>query len=243
MGAPGWWNSLRETELFLHPGIFPSTIEGMGEMIQQGTRTKTVESRWSWLHKIGGVAALAAGLVLLLGMASLIASLLQADTTNSPLLLFRNNWLVKIFILHAEFSTIQADLHGLNLLDIGFLSLVSMICLSLSTVFRNARKTWSMTAFALSLIAIILFGVTQIAGRSTVMLAVLVNSFVMLKGKTFNKGTIYTGILASVFLFVGDLTVGMHSNIITALFGVGYLLLTVWFFLIAQSLIRLGWKS
>jgi hypothetical protein len=72
------------------------------------------------------------------------------------------------------------------------------------------------------------------------MLAVLINSFVMLRDKTFSKVTIYTGILASVFLFVGDLSVGVHSNIITTLFGVGYVLLTTWFFLIAQSLFRLG---
>lgn len=212
-------------------------------MIQQVLGTKTVESRWSWLHKTGGVAALVTGSLLLLGMASLIVSLLQPDTTNSPLLLFQKNWLVKIFILHAEFSGIQADLHGLNLLDVVILSLVSIICLSLSTAFKNAGKTWSIIALALSLVAIILFVVTQIAGRSTVMLAVLINSFVMLIGKTFNKVIIYMGILASVFLFVGDLTVGIHSNIITTLFGVGYPLLTIWFFLIAQSLFRLGSKS
>lgn len=81
---------------------------------------------------------------------------------------------------------------------------------------------------------------TQIAGRSTVMLAVLINSFVMFRDKTFSKATLSVGILASVLLFVGDLTVGIHSNIITILFGVGYVLLTTWFFLIAQSLLRLG---
>ncbi len=62
----------------------------------------------------------------------------------------------------------------------------------------------------------------------------------MLRDKTFSKVTIYAGILASVFLFVGDLTVGVHSNIITTLFSIGYMLLITWFFLIAQSLFRLG---
>jgi hypothetical protein len=211
----------------------------MGEMMQQVVSTETRNSRWGWLYKIGGVAALITGAFLLIGMISLIMSVLQ-PRTNSWVFLFQNNWLVKIFILHAEFSNIRADLHGLNLLDIVILLLVSIICLSLSTAFRNARKVWSLIAFALSVIAIILFLATQLAGRSTVMLAVLINSFVMLRDKTFRKATIYTGILASILLFVGDLTVGIPSNIITILFGIGYVLLITWFFLIAQTLFRLG---
>jgi len=173
-------------------------------------------------------------------MISLIISVLQPRTTNGSLSLLGNIWLVKIFILHAEFSNIHADLHGLNLLDVFILLLVSVIYLSISTVFRNAGKVWSLIAFALSVIAIILFLATQNAGRSTVMLAVLINSFVMIRDKTFSKVTIYAGILASVILFVGDLTVGVHSNIITTLFSIGYVLLITWFFLIAQSLFRLG---
>lgn len=211
-------------------------------MIEQVVSTKTSDSRWSWLYKISGVAALITGVFLLIGMMSLIVSIFQ-PRTNNLLLLFQSNWLVKIFILHAEFSDIHADLHGLNLLDIVILLLVSTICFSLSTIFRNARKVWSLIAFALSVITIILFLVTQLAGRSTVMLAVLINSFVMLRDKTFSRATIYIGILASILLFVGDLTVGIHSNMITILFSTGYVLLTTWFFLIVQPLFRLGHVS
>jgi hypothetical protein len=213
----------------------------MNKMMNQVTNAKTVDSRWSWLYKISGAAALIAGMLLLIGMISLIASILQTNTINGWLSLFQNNWLIVIFKLHAEFSGIHAELlHGLNLLDIVFLALVGFICLSLSTAFRKASKTWLLIAFTLSLIGIILFIATQTAGRSTVMLAVLIISFVMLRNKIFSKVTIYAGILASVFLFVGDLSVGVHSNIITILFGVGYVLLIIWFFLIAQSLFRLG---
>ena len=210
-------------------------------MTNQPTNTKTVQSRWSWLYKTSGAAALIAGMLLLIGMISLIDSVLQLGTMNDWLSLFQNNWLIVIFKLHAEFSGIHADLlHGVNLLDIVFLALVGFICLSLSTAFRKAGKTWSLIAFALSLIAIILFIATQTAGRSTVMLAVLIISFVMLSNEIFGKATIYAGILASVFLFIGDLSVGFHSNVITILFGIGYVLLITWFFLIAQSLFRLG---
>lgn len=212
-------------------------------MTYRVTSSETRNSRWGWLRKIGGVSALISGTLLFVGMISLIASVLRSETTSGWLSLIQNNWLVKIFILHAGFSDIHADLRGLNLLDIFILLLVSVICLSISTIFRNARRVWSLIAFALSVIAIILFLATQIAGRSTVMLAVLIISFVMLKDKTFSKAAIYAGILASVFLFVGDLTVGVHSNTITTLFSIGYVLLITWFFLIAQSLFRLGRMS
>jgi len=203
------------------------------------TSTKTPDSRWSWLYKVGGAAALLAGMLLLIGMISLIISALQPGTTSGWL--FRDNWLIVIFKLHAEFSGIQPGLlHGLNLLDVMILALVGLVSLSLSTAFRKAGKTWSLIAFALSMIGIVLFIGTQIAGRSTVMLAVLIISFVMLRNETFSRLAIYSGILGSVFLFVGDLSVGVHSNLITFLFGVGYVLLITWFFLIAQSLIRLG---
>ena len=211
----------------------------MSEMMQV-TSTETTDSRWNWLFKTGSVAALITGMLLLIGMISLIATVLQPGATNGWLLLFQNNWLVKIFILHAEFSGLHADLHGLNFLDIVILLLVTVICLSLGTAFRSTSKVWSQISVALSLTAIILFVATQIAGRSTVMLAVLINSLVMLKDKTFSKAAIYTGILASIFLFVGDLTAGVYSNIITTLFGIGYLLLITWFFLITQSLFRLA---
>jgi hypothetical protein len=197
------------------------------------TSIGTIASRRNSFYKIGVVAGLISGMLLLVGMISLIASVLQPNITNSWLSLFQNNWLVKIFILHAGFSRIHADLQGLNLLDLVILFLVSIICLSLSTVYRKASKVWSLMAFALSVIAIVLFLITQIAGRSTVMLAILINSFVMLKDKIFYRTIIYTGIVAGIFLFVGDLTVGVHSNIITTLFGIGYMLLIAWFFLLS----------
>jgi len=203
-------------------------------MTHQVVGSVTRNSRWGWLCKIGGVSALITAMLLLIGMMSLIVSFLQPGTPNGWLSLWGNNWLVKILILHAELSDIHVDLHGLSLVDIVILLLVSVLCLSISTIFKNAKKVWSLIAFTLSVIAIILFLATQIAGRSTVMLAVLIISLVVLRDKTFSKVNIFTGILASVFLFVGDLTVGIHSDIITILFCIGYVLLITWFFWIAK---------
>jgi len=212
----------------------------MNEKTHQVTIIGTIDSRWGWLYKIGGVSALIAGMLLLIGAISLIASVLQPNAINGWLSLFPSNWLIVIFKIHAEFSGVQSDLHGLDLLDIVILLLVGTICLSLSAASRKASRIWCLVALALSMIGIILFIATQIAGRSTVMLAVLIISLVMLRKETFSRVTIYAGILASVFLFVGDLSVGIHSNVITILFGVGYVLLITWFFWIAKFLFWLG---
>ena len=165
------------------------------EMARQVMSIETRYSRWGWLYKIGGASTPTIGTLLLSGMISLIVSVLQPGTTSNWLLLFQNNWPTKIFILHAEFNEIHAELYGRNLLDIFILLLVSVMCLSISIVFRTARKVWSLIAFTLSVMAIILFLATQIAGRSAVMLAVLIISLVMLKDKTFGNVIAYGKIL------------------------------------------------
>jgi hypothetical protein len=196
------------------------------------------DCRWSWLYIIGSVSALITGMVLLIGEINLIFSILNPAITNSWLVFFENNWLILIFKMHAGFNTLPAGLSGLDLLDMVILSLVSLVSLSLSNVFTKTRRIWSIAPFFLTLIGIILFTVTKIAGRSTVMLDVLIISLLMLKNKTSGNGTIITGILAGVLLLVGDLSVGIHSNFITILFCMGYMLIIVWFFLIAMSLFR-----
>jgi hypothetical protein len=210
-------------------------------MTDQVTDTRTESSRWGWLYKISGAAALLAGVLLLIGMIRLIASTLQPGSINSWSSLLQDNWLDVIFKMHAEFSDVHADaLHSLNLLDMVFLVIVGLISLSLATVFRKARRVWSIIAFALSLLGLMLYFATQMAGRSTVMLAVLILSLVMLGNEMFGKINVYAGILASIFLFAGDISVGIQSSIITILFGIGYVLLITWFFLVAGVFFRLG---
>ncbi len=177
----------------------------------------------------------------MIALISLIAAVLLPGATSGWLSGFENNWLVVIFKLHAGWLDIRDDpLHGLNLIDIAVLALVGTICFGLYTALRDASKIWSLIAFALSLMTIVLYIATQLAGRSTVMLSVLIFSFVMLRNKIFNTATIYAGIFAGVFLFTGDLSVGIHSDLITILFGIGYVLLAIWFFLVGQRLIGQG---
>jgi hypothetical protein len=214
----------------------------MDKMIDQVTHTKIADSRWGWLYKPGGAAALTCGALLLLGLLSLIVSVLQPGGAKGWLAFFESIWLIKIFKLHAGFSGVTADIlhRGLNPLDIIILALVGVMCAGLSVAFEKRAKTWSLIACGLALVAIGLYAATQNAGRSTVMLAVLIISFAMRSSEIFGKGTIVAGILAGVFLFIGDLTVGMQSSLITSLFGIGYLLLIAWFFLVAQRVLRPG---
>ena len=209
-------------------------------MTEQVTDTKTETPRWGWLYKISAAAALTAGLLLLVGVIGLIASAVQPSLPKGWSLL-TNNWLVVIFKLHAEYSDVHADaLHNLNLLDTVFLLIVGLIGLSLATVFTKARRVWSIIVVVLSLLGLVLYFATQLAGRSTVMIAVLILSLVMLGNKLFGNVIVYSGILAGILLLLGDLTVGIHSTVITILFGIGYVLLIIWFFLMARGLVRLS---
>lgn len=206
---------------------------------------ETTDSAWKSLYKVGGVGALFAGVLLLTAMISLIVAELQLGAINRWLSLFQNNWLVLIFKLHAGFSGVQADLlHVLNLLDLAILALVGTLYLGLYAIFHRTSKIWSFIALALPFLGIMLFTITRIAGRSSVMGAGLIISLVMLRNNIFNKVIAYMGILASLLLLAGDFSVGIpNSNIIAALFGIGYVLMMTWFFLVSSRLLQLGRAS
>jgi hypothetical protein len=198
----------------------------------------TKNSRLKNLYKASSVVALMLGILFFITATGFIISFISTDFNNERYSLFQNNWLITIFKLHDGLINIQDNpLYGLNVLDLIILILFSFMSFGLSNALKKVNKVWPLTAFILSAITIILFIATQVAGRSTVMLSVLIYSFVMLRNKIFSNVTIYTGVLASIFLFMGDLTVGINSNIITIFFGIGYVLLIIWFFLIAQKLL------
>jgi len=201
----------------------------------------TKNSTLKKIYLLSGATTLMLGIFFLISVTSFITSNISAVTNCDWYSTLQDNWLIVIFKLHAGLINIQDDpLHGLNLLDIIILVVFSITCLGLYYNLKKSSGIWSLIALTLPLIAIILFLVTQIAGRSTVMLSVLIFSLVMIKDKIYSKMTIYTAILASVFLFAGDLSVDIHSNFITTLFGIGYILLTLWFFLISRTLLLLG---
>jgi hypothetical protein len=188
-------------------------------------------SHWKWLYKTSGVVALILGMLLLVSILNVWFSL------------FQNNWLIKLFKLNAGFDGIIFDImHGLNPLDIVILALVSAIYLGLFAALRRTSKIWSVIALVQPFLAIVLFVLTGIIGRSAVMGAGLVISCVMLRSNIFDKAIAFGGILASVLLLVGDFstTANSHSSIIAVVIGIGYIFLVTWFFLVDERLLRLG---
>ena len=209
-------------------------------MDHQVTQPELSNSRLKWIYRISGAAALIVGILLLIAMMGLTITAFLPQTTNSWLSSLEDNWLVVIFKLHAGFSGVQTDqLQVLNLLDIAILVLVGLVHVGLFVDLRKTSKIWSTIALVQPILGIVIFIVTKTAGRSTVMGAGLVASIVMLRSIHFNKGTAYIGILASLLLLVGDFSAGMPPNAMIAfLFGIGYMLLILWFFLIARRLFQ-----
>jgi hypothetical protein len=210
--------------------------------LNQVTDAETADLSWNWLYKVGGAAALIVGVLVLIAGIDLIITGLQPSTLYSWLSLFGNNWLILLFTLHAGVNGVQLDrLYVLNLLDIVIMVLVATLFLGLYVALRRASKIWSIIALAQPFLGIVIFIATNSAGRSAVMGAVLVISFVMLRSDTFSNATAYVGILASVLLLVGDVSVSIaRSSTIAILVAIGYVLLIVWFFLVGRRLFQLG---
>jgi len=211
--------------------------------VNRVVNAKTAESRWNWLNQVSGAASLILGVLFLIAMTSLFTAGLQPGTINGWLSPFQNNWLVVLFKLNAGFDGVQFDLlHGLNPLDIAIMALVATTYLGLYVALRRTSRIWSIVAAVMPFLAIVVFIATRIAGRSGVMGAGLVISFVMLRSNIFSKVIAFVGILASVLLLAGDLgtTENSTSTIVAILIGIGYVLLMTWFFLIARRLFQLA---
>jgi hypothetical protein len=208
------------------------------------TDTQPADSRWSWLYKIGGAAALMVFALFLIGIIGIIAVGLQPATTNGWLTPFQNNWLVVLFKLNADFSGVQPGLlNVLNLLDITIMALVGTMFFALYVALRPTHRVWSAVAAALPFLGIVIFLMTSTAGRSGLLIGGLIFSAVMLRSHIFSDVSAYVGLVASVVLFfAGDLGTAIFSSssIIAFLISIGYVLWMTWFFLVGRRLFSLG---
>jgi hypothetical protein len=195
-----------------------------------------------WLYVASGAAALAAGALFLAAFIEFTIESLLPGTTVGWLSPVGNNWLVMLFKLHAGVSGAQqGQLYVFSLLDISIMAFIAITFLGLYAALMKASKIWSMVALVQPFLGMVIFIVTESAGRSAVMSSVLVISLVMLRDNTFGKATAYTGILASVLLLIGDIGLSIaRSGAIAALVGVGYVLLVIWLFMVSQNLLRRG---
>jgi hypothetical protein len=207
------------------------------------TNAETAESRWGWLYRASGLAALIVGVLFLMGMIGLVITGLRPGATDGWLASFQDNWLIVLLKLNAGVDGVQFDhLHGLNLLDIAIMALVATTYLGLYAALRRTSRIWSLIAAAMPALGIVLLIATRIAGRSAVMGAGLVISCVMLRSNAFHKVIAWMGIVASALLLAGDVgtSANSHSTFVAMLMGIGCVLLMAWFFLIGQRLLQLG---
>jgi hypothetical protein len=203
---------------------------------------ETANSRRVWLYKMSAAASLAAGMLMILAIISLITTIFQ-PIAKDWLSSLQDNWLILIFKLHSGFNGVTIDqLHFFSYLDMVILVCVAVTHIGLYTALRKTSKILSILALAQPLLGIIIFIVTASTGRSTVMGAGLVASIAMLRNNAFKKIDAFTGFFAWLLVLAGDLTAGVipPSNLVAALFGIGYILLPIWFFMIARALFQMG---
>lgn len=210
--------------------------------VEQDNNPGTADRRRNGLYLISALAALTLGILFLAAVPSLITAGLRPYSTNGWLSLLQDNWLILLFKLNAGFNGVQFDqLYGPNLLDIALMALVSVVYLGLSGTLRKTSRLWPMIAVVIPLLGIVLFIITRLAGRSGVMGAGIIISFVMLRSSTFSRGIALAGISANVLLLAGDFgtKTDSPSAVMAICMGIGYVLLLIWFFLIARSLFQL----
>lgn len=198
-------------------------------------------SRLVLLDRLSAAAAVMVGLLLTVGLAGLLGATLRPNSPDGWSLPLQDNWLARIYKLLAGFGGDQAGkLHEVDLLDIAILALVGIVFLGLFAELSQVSRLWSLLAALSPFAGIGLFLATASAGRTGVIGAVLIVSIVMLWSTSFGKPVAAVGILASVLLATGDVSSSAGPLlVIGVLFGLGYVLVTAWFFLVAAALLRL----
>jgi len=177
----------------------------------------------------GGVAALLAASLLLVGIAALVLGL--------PGLELRT-WLVVLFQINAGIGTLPADpLRVFNPLDVVLLVLAAAAILGIWQMLPRISRAWLYLSVGLPFAGIALLLSTHLVGRSSLMGAGFVVSLVMLRDRDLRRLGIL-GVVANALLFVGDLGTGDSTQAMVAVVvAVGYFLLLAWFALIAVRLL------
>ena len=208
--------------------------------MSQITETENKNLMQKNFYKAGVTSSLLAFVLFLIGITSIIATLLQITINNGWFMQLQDNWLILLFKMNMGF---QANLNVINTIDITIMALFCVMFLGLYTALKKTSKIWSLIATALPFLGIPIFLATATAGRSTLLIAALIISIVMLRSNTFSKLTAYIGIVASVLLFfAGDIATAVFSPsaIIALIITIGYLFWMVWLLLVSQKLHQLG---
>jgi len=190
-------------------------------------------------RKTGIILSITLGLIFLTAAIFTCLSQIWPGMESKLISQISSNWLITIYKLHSKTINIETDpLTGVNLYDIIILTLFILICICLLITNKNQNRVWFLTSISLLFLGIIIFLITKIAGRSSFMAAGLIISTILLT-KGFNykiEGSI--GLIANLLLILGDFSVGTNLKLISVLFGLGYVIMIIWIFLIAGIFIQ-----
>jgi len=200
--------------------------------LEEFVNQENTKPRRSWLFKAGNIVAWFLLALFAIGITGV-------DVLAGQFAFLQNNWLIVLFKLNVQFYNAQRNmLNVFNVLDLTIMVLFCILFLALNVALYRSHKTWSAIATSLPFLGIVLFVITHTAGRSGLLIGVLIFSIVMLGSNDFDKICAYLGIAASALLFIaGDIgtTFFPSSVVIAALIGIGYILWIIWLALI-------GWK-
>ena len=198
--------------------------------------TVKVNSFYNALFKYGAFASIT---ILAILVITLISQLLSFLFTDNILFTFFDNWLTRILKLSFGLSKDNLLLYSFNPFDFIILILTGFIIYAISFTFNKTRKVVSLFASAMLFVGIIILIITHLAGRSSLMASVLICSICMINNRHFNNFIVISGILSGILLLLGDITLGvLISLFISILFLFGYLILILWYFLVAKVLYK-----
>jgi hypothetical protein len=180
-----------------------------------------------WMPRIGGLAAVLAAGVLLIG----IAGLATGSSALRP-------WLAVLFGIDSEVGGVSmGSLKVVNPIDILLLVLTGVTFAGFWPGPGKPHRLWIGLAILLPFAGIGVLVATGLAGRSGLMGGLLVLSLLMLGERSLRLAS-WVGIAASLLLLVGDFaTTGPPSALGAGVVAVGYALLVGWFAWVAFGLL------
>jgi hypothetical protein len=209
-------------------------------IMEKPLNSGNMKPQWSWLLKTGCMVAWVLSVLFAIGITGV-------GNLYGRYAFLQNNWLIVLFKMNVRSYNAQTSMLNIfNILDLAIMVLVCILFLSLNVVLYRVHKFWSSIATSLPFLGITLFLITHTAGRSGLLIGVLIFSAVMFRSNIFGKVSAWLGIAASTLLFfAGDIgtTIFSSSIIIAVLIGIGYLLWIVWFALIGLKLFQLLGRS
>jgi hypothetical protein len=228
--------------------------------INSSGSSETADSRWSWLYKLGGAAALVAVVMIPIQIIAFIVWP-PPTTVGDYFAIFQNNKLIGLVNLDllilvdnvlgiplylalyvalrrvSESFMAIATAFGLIAITLVFASNTSFHMLSLNDQYaaatNDAQRTMLLAAgqAMLTIYNGTAFHVNYILGG----IALLIISIVMLRSTVFSKATAYVGILANIIAFgLYVPTIGIFVSIFSVVF------LWIWYILISRRLLQLG---